>query len=459
MALLRRSGKLKWVARLHFWVMFFSFVLYLGFGFVLGPEFLYQDIRKKFFAFADEVVVTATVPGPPAAPTLTATPTCVSSSPRIVLDWADDNGSTSWDIDRDSLPLTTGLVLSQYTDTAVIANTSYTYQATAYGPMSPGIAIGGTVSATTLDCASIVPVTVSIETLGGRNVTAGNRTNINFSKRRPKVTGTTNTPNAIIDIVVTGPTISARTVANANGYFEWIPPIGIDTGSHSLTVTATDPADGSRTGSDSFTFWTENSDSGDGSAGGGTRTTTSGSTTQASATGDFDFSVVVKNSNAEAFHEDILVAEIVLLKGLFPEGAFGRIFLNGMNRQDVLTLPETGLLYGMEGLTFETLLPPYLDPGEYRIRVDIFADGEVLSREATLELKGVPILSIGGHDLFYVDVASYIGTMFFSLLFTFLTSLTLFVREYWLTLHSLRGITAAHLVRFVVLGTRKGVIR
>ena len=247
MTVLRRNTKLKWVARLHFWVMFFSFFFYVGLGLTLGPEFLYQDIRKKLFAFADDtIVVTAVVPGPPAVPVISATPACVGLVPRITLNWADDIGTTSWDIDRDSLALTTGLTLSQYTDTAVVANTSYSYQITAYGPMFPGSAVSASVSATTLDCTSVVPVTVTIETLGGKNVRPENRANTDLSKRRPKVTGSTNTPYAILDITLTNPSIRARITANANGYFEWIPPIGLDTGNHILSVTATDPADGSR---------------------------------------------------------------------------------------------------------------------------------------------------------------------------------------------------------------------
>ena len=453
MVLIRRAGKLKWIARLHFWVMFFSFFLYLGLGFSLGFEFLYQDIRQKFFAFADDtIVVTATVPGPPTVPALTATPVCVASAPRIVLNWGDDTGTTSWNVDRDSLLLTTGLVVSQYTDAAVTANTSYSYQVTAFGPMSPGTALSAVVSATTLDCTSIVPVTVVIETLGGKNVTLGNRQNTDLSKRRPKVTGTTNTPNAIIDITLTNPAIRARTLANANGYFEWIPPIKLDTGNHILTVTATDPADSSRTGSDSLTFWTKNTSAAEKSreaaviAGG-------------SDTGDFDFTITVKNTDDELFQEEVLIAEITPNQGVFPEGAFGRIFLNDATRQDILHLPETGLLSGMAGLTIETPLPVYLAPGEYRIRADITVDGETVSREDTLRLKGLPFISLGSRTISYSEAASYIGIIFFSLFFSFLFTLLFFVREYWLYLHSLHHVTARHLARLGLFGTRKGVIR
>ncbi|TXH08047.1 MAG: hypothetical protein E6Q06_00705 [Candidatus Moraniibacteriota bacterium] len=452
MSSLQRNNKVKWIARLHFWVMFFSFFLYLGFGFTLGPEFLYQDIRKKFFAFADDtIVVTAVVPGPPAIPLITTTPSCVGLAPRIVLDWADDIGTTSWDIDRDSLPLTTGLISSQFVDTAVVANTSYIYQVTAHGPMSPGIALSALVTATTLDCVSIAPVTVTIETLGGKNVAPGHRANTDLSKRRPKVTGTTNTPNAVIDIFVTNPTIRARIFANPNGYFEWIPPIKLDTGNHILTVTATDPADSARTGSDSFVFWTKNvSEASD------TRSRTFPVT---SASGGFDFSVRILDTDGELFQEEELRAEIIASGGTFPEGSVAAVFLNDPSRQDVIRLSTRGAIGGTTGMTIEAELPIYLEPGVYRVRADADINGEIMSREATFLLKGLPLLSLGGRDITYAEAASYIGIFFFSLLFLFFFFLLFFVREYWLYLHSLRTITERQLARFGFFGFRKGVIR
>lgn len=452
MALIRRRSKLKWVARLHFWVMFFSFFLYLGLGFALGHEFLYQDIRKKFFVFADDtIVVTAVVPGPPAVPVVTATPACAALVPRVTLDWAEDTGTVTWDIDRDGLPLSTGLTVSGYTDMAVAANTSYTYQVTAYGPMSPGVAISVLVSVTTLDCASIAPVTVTIETLGGKNVTPGNRGNTDLSKRRPKVTGTTNTPNAIIDIVVTNPTLRARIVANANGYFEWIPPIGLDTGNHLLTVTATDPSDASRSGTDSIVFWTKNVSG-----------TTDGKEGKVSASGQqsdvFDFSVMVTNPDKMLFQNELLTADIVAREDAFPPASTGQVVVNDSNRQDVLRLGAIDP-NGKAETRVEARIPLYLEPGEYRLRADMLIGGETISREDAFVLKGLPLFSLGNREISYGEAASYIGTFFFLLLFLFLFFLLFFVREYWLYLHSLRAITERHLAWFGFLGPRKEVTR
>lgn len=161
------NATMKRVARIHFWLLFFSFVTYTLAGFALGPGFFKADFLDRLQALADDViVVTATVLGPPAEPIVTATPVCVSGAPRIVLDWADDEATDTWDIERDTLPLVTGLTSSTYTDTAVTANTTYEYVVTANGPMAPGTAISDPVSATALDCPTLLPdPTVLIQTL------------------------------------------------------------------------------------------------------------------------------------------------------------------------------------------------------------------------------------------------------------------------------------------------------
>ncbi len=59
----------------------------------------------------------------------------------------------------------------------------------------------------------------------------------------------------------------------------------------------------------------------------------------------------------------------------------------------------------------------------------------------------------------YAEAASYVGLLFFSLFFLFLLFLLLFIREYWLYLHSLRAVTERQLARLGFLGYRKEVIR
>lgn len=444
---------MKWLARLHLGVLLLSFFFYLGFGFVLGPEFLYQDIRKKFFAFADDIVVTAVVPGPPAVPVITATPACVSGVPRIVLDWADDTGSTSFDIDRDALPLTTGLTVSGYTDVAVVANTTYSYQVSAFGPMFPGTAVSSLVTATALDCASITPVTVVIETISGKSVTV-DRSDVKISKSRPKISGSTSVPYAIIDILVTNPTIRAQITANVNGYFEWTPPIRLDSGRHIVEVTATDPSDSSRTAVDSVIFTVKRD-----SDGGSERDKeASGTNSFTSDTSSLDFFVTVNDADKILLQEEILSVTLSVREGQFPEGTSAQVFISGKNYQDALRFSQIPPLFGQSSVTLFERLPLYLEPGQYRVRADVSVAGELVSREAFFELREVPLFTLAGREIGYIEAASYVGFFFFSLLFLFLFLLLFFIREYWLSLHRLRSITETQLARFGFI-KRKGVIR
>ena len=446
---------LKRIASLHFWVMFFIFAAYLGFGFTLGPQFFVSDITKKIKVLADDlIVVTATVLPPPAKPAVTATATCVAGSPRIVLDWADDTGTTNWDITRDSAPLTTGLTASTYTDTAVAISTSYTYIVTAYGPMGPGTNTSDPVIGTTTDCTNVLPAaTVRIETLDDEDVRT-DRTDIDVSSRRPKVTGTTNIPNAIIDITTTNPDISARTGANANGYFEWVPPVKLEGGNHILRVTATDPNDSTRTATDSFIFHSGNfnRDEKDNKQ----------DKEAISVSGVvLDFVVRVNNVDGLVFQGDPLEVRVQSLSGPFPEELILGTVIVDEEGNDLFRFRENAVRVGETEVRISENIPLSLEPGAYRVRVDGYVENRIVSREARFSVRAWPLIDFGGGAIItYQEVASYLGTAFFSLLSLFFLFLLFFVREYWLYLHAIRSVTDQSLKKLgVIAATRKGVVK
>ncbi len=444
--------RLKIIARLHFWMTFFVFVAYLIFGFSLGPGFFKKDLLTKLHTLADDIVVSATVLGGPATPLVTATPSCVSGAPRITLDWADDAATDTWDIERDSLPLVTGLIVSQYIDTAVTENISYSYVVTAYGPMFPGSAASSSVSATALDCAAILPpATVTIQTLGGRNVSV-DRTGIELSRRRPQVTGTTNVANALVTLSLTNPSMQATTTANANGYFSWVPPARLDSGNHILSVTVTDPNDVTRTASDSFIFKTFNDGGEEGSD-------EREETIEAVPAGSLDFFVRVNNGAEFLFQGDEMTVGIYGTKDPFPVGTVFRAFIVDASGREIFRLPETTIKrQGQTEASLFRTVPLLLDPGKYRVRVDAFVGKRIISREAPLVIRAWPLIRFGtGSEITYPELASFIGTIFFILLSLLFFLLALFVREYWLYLHHIRHVTERHLERFGFIGKRKGV--
>jgi hypothetical protein len=236
--------------------------IFLGVYFLTAffdPGLLSYDLRQKYSALADDLItITATVLDSPSQPVVTGTAQCNSNTGvlSIILNWADDVNTYTYDIDRDSLPLVTGLIVSEYTDLNVAVGTTYEYVVTGNGPMSPGFVASLPFSVTTPSECVIMAVapTVNIVSFTGRGVSSYDGMP-SVRDRRPAFAGTTNIPNAIIQVFI-GDTnnFSAEVLANANGYWEWKPPSGLTSGRHTFTVTAIDSNDTTRRASASLKF-------------------------------------------------------------------------------------------------------------------------------------------------------------------------------------------------------------
>lgn len=446
----KRRAQYRFLARAHFWVLGLSLFGYLALAFTLGPGFLSFDVSQKIRAIADElIVVTAVVLGPPATPTVTATPSCVGGAPRITLDWADDAATTSWDVERDSAPLITGLTSSGYMDTAVTGTATYTYVVTAYGPMSPGIATSSSVSAAAIDCSTLLPAaTLTLTRLGGKDITPPRTLPIKIDDSRPRLRGNTNIGDAIVDIALTRPTIYARISANANGYFTWKPPRALHAGRHSLTVTVTDPNDSTRTASETLEFTTREADEED--------------ETEASAvpsdSSSFDFTITLENPGAIEQGErlNFLLRPV---KGLFPSDTVFESSLVNDRGETVYTAPEEQVRpEGRPGLRWSLETPVYLTEGEYSIHVEALMGDVSMTRSALFTLTAKPLLQLSGQQaITYAELASWLGWIFFAALLIFVMFFLFLLREYWLYLHSARHITERELRRFGMIPWRKEV--
>lgn len=450
----------RFLARVHFWLLGFSLLGYLIFVFTLGPGFLSFDVAHKIRAVADElIVVTATVLGPPASPTLTATPVCVSGSPRINLDWADDAATTSWDIERDSAPLVTGLTSSAYVDTAVSSGVSYRYVVTAYGPMSPGIAASSEVTATALDCSTVLPrATVTIQTVGEEDITASRRMPVKVRKERPRISGTTNMPEATISIVLTRPTFRATLTANANGYFNWKPSRDLHPGRHTLTVTATDPTNSNRTATETLTFRTVAIDAAD-----DTDETVALAPTEAEVElppAAFDFSLAIKNTHATLRQGDQLIFTVKPVRGLFPaDTVFKTNFLDERGKE-IYTPPNYKVTAdNRSGFDWVMEVPRYIPEHTYQLQVTAFFGEATVTHTAAFTVTALPFLYTGNEQVItYAEVAHFLGWILFTVLTLFTLFFLFLLREYWLYLHGLRHITERELTRLGLISPlRKGV--
>lgn len=458
------------LARLHFLLTVIAFGFYLSLAFFLGPRFLLSDLQEKFHTFAAGIItVTARVLAPPVSPVVTATPICQTGIPRVNLDWADDDNTTAWSITRDGLPLVSGLALSGYADISVADVTGYSYVVTAHGPMGPGIAASATVNTTTLDCGALQPTPVlSVVSFQGMNVNLAGQLSTKVS--RPTFTGTTNIPNAHIDILVNSTQIvSDQVIANATGYWEWMSAVDLETGDHTMTVTATDPLDGTRTVQSvtSFTIEAIPSESTNGGDHDGTDTKKKKPAvppavivTPPTMTLPFDFTV---QSSARSAYQGDLIGVAVRVSHVDPKligsnsiAIFDLIAPDGENKAHT----ESTLMLSTNARTESQLtLPLSLDPMDgYRIRITLILGKFIVTREEILSVRPLPILQLGGGTMVTLpQVVAFSGWIALALLTLLLLWMFLFLREYWLYLHALRHITERQLIRLGFFGMRKGV--
>lgn len=467
----RLKKRLRKIARWHALFSLSIFGLYVALSAVYSPEFLLSDIHDKFRALADDTItVTATVLDPPVKPVVTGSSVCNTGTGTlsVELDWADDVNSEYYDIDRDSLPLVSGILPSEYDDTAVALSTTYSYVVTARGPMGPGFAESDPVDVTTpSECEIAFTPTLSITSFDDRPI--GSYSGIPaVSNRKPEFIGTTNIPNATIDILINASTVISATIsANANGYWSWEPPINLTRGAHTLFLTATDPNDPSISVSENFLFriTKKKSEEGGGQVEEETilpSTPTGVSESREKPSGaPLDFTLSVGNTTIVQGDPLSVIMTMNRLDGEFDgmDAVVRYSVLDEKGNEKTSLLRDTAL---REGLVLRTDVPlqKFLKDGRYRVRAELIFESYNLSREIGFSVLPLPVLDLGGGSVMtYPELLSDIGMIASWLLFLLLFWLFLFSREYWLYLHSLRHITEWNLAKAGFFGNGKGVSR
>ena len=456
------------LARVHFLLTVIAFGFYLSLSFFLGPKFLLSDLKEKFHVLADDIItVTARVLDPPVQPVVTATPVCVTGAPRVNLDWADDDNTITWDIERDGLPLVSGLATSNYTDATLTNTNAYSYVVTAYGPMGSGLAVSDPVGVTTLDCGAIQPTPVlSIVSFEGLN--SASLAELRTKVLRPAFTGTTNIPNAIIDILVHSTQIvSDQVTANGAGYWTWTPAIDLETGEHTITVTATDPLDITRTIITTTNFIIEKESSGSGDNDNDQKKKKKpeviipGIIRSVLPSIPFDFTM--QSSAPSVYQGDTLDVSLEVLR-IDPRYVGGEAVISYdvvSPEGHIVTHAESSVRLGEHAVFASSMtLPLSIEPNDgYRIRASVIFGKYIVTREVSLSVAPLPILQLGGGVAVtlpqLVAFSGWIALILLSLLFLWLF---LFIREYWMYLHAWRHITEQQLIRLGFFGrTGKGV--
>jgi hypothetical protein len=478
---------LKKIAKLHVIFSGGLFVLYLALSLIYSPEFLLSDVRQKFRALADEWIfseetmlsIFATVLDPPVKPIVTGEAVCSNGNLSVELDWPSDINSESYDIIRAIIPpfepLALDLIVSQYSDTVVVVNTSYTYIVTAYGPMGPGSAESDPITITTPEeCKIILPAPeVQIVSFDGKNIGSyvGTPATINT---QPVFSGTTNMANADISLLISsGAVIAADINANAGGYWSWTPPVSLSLGTNILDITATDPLDPLRTVSTEFTFIiNEEAETGKDHKDDKKKKTTIilvPSTESQPPTSEvppsekvaeipFEFSLKVAPQSVYQGRElaTLIRIERVADQYVGREAIVRYRIFDEKGEQVENILGEIILRSGVI-ISRNITIPAYFKDGSYRIQAEIIFDKYNISQEKSFFVLPLPILKLGGGFLItYPELLSRLGTASLWLLLCLIIWLLFFSREYWLYLHALRHITEKNLERIGLFGMGKG---
>ena len=439
----QRRLRIRKLARAHGLLTMLVFSVYFSAGFFLHPSFLVSDVREKVSAIADTLTVFARVLAPPVKPVVTATSVCVSGGPAIVLDWADDENSVSYDIARDSLPLSTGVVVSGYTDTVLSLGQTATYVVTALGPMGPGFNDSDPVTATALsECDSDILPTIEIQTAMGRNI-VGVTERQQTTDRNPRFTGVTNLPGARIDIraVSSRETIEATVFANSNGYFAWSYAGRFDFDPYNVTFTATDITDSALTVSQTVKIRIEKEEL---SASGKPQiSTVVPQTPEKPIETRSALDMTLRVSGTE-FHSGDWLGTTLSVSSLSQDlvgdqAAASFMIVDGDGKVIDRETEEVVLRSGLD-IEHRFRIPYGMTDKEYRLVAEIATEGHRSVREATFRVLELPLFKLGGETVTYEQAVSQVGWISFVSLFLFFWWLLLFLREYYLYSQSDRHI-------------------
>ena len=493
---IKRRKAIHRIIRIHMGLLSGMLVTYVVLGLFFGPTFLLSDVQKKYDALANGVTRTLTVfaevLAPPIQPIVTANSSCPVGALSVSLAWPDDRGSFSYDVYRDGVLLVIGLLQPAYTDVSVQSNTTYSYKVVAHGPMGSGIAESDAVSVTTpIDCESLILPQIQIVTLGDNNVSL--ISSIQYSGAlQPLITGTTNKPNATVNISLVGgqQTLHSSVTTRASGYWEWALPeaMMVDT-TYQLTAIVTDPLHPGKQAMDMLTVTVPplSQPPGDTDTGGTSHHRKSGGESGVTPTAvpriapktnpqsknpespvliqdmyiPIQFSLTVTNPDGQVLQNRYLTTRLAIadfekrFNGASTDVTYHIFDPTG---KEVLTASRSLTIFPGVVQEESFLVPFSWGDGVYRVRADIRTGQTLVSGETRFSVRLLPIFDFGGGiTINWNGFMAFIGWTINVLLLLLFLLFFFFSREYMLYLHSTRHITELTLLRKGFFGPRKGV--
>ena len=457
----RRKKFLKKAVSVHAKITLAFVVFYLLVSFLADPRFLLRDFREKYSSIAatSQTFLTLHIAGPPGKPVVSSDWTCDETGSHIDLAWNITSDTDDYDAYRDSSPLATGLLTNSYADYAIAENTSYAYQVIANGPL--GNTSSDAIVQATGTCTIIPDPTCAITTIGNINLLSHTGT-IKIKERRPDFSGTTNIANAQINITLSGgPSISSTTLANGSGFWSWTTPSQLDYGYHTVTVTAVDPGDPTRSSTDSKLFRVIKPEEKETTTSEPSSTPTPTMTTPTPQEPSFfGIAVSVENPENTVYAGGELSVQVdILKKSLQLKDEEYKIIYTLLDSKNLSVLDIIDKMNPTESDIILKNIPisTLLRGGDYKVLVRIYRDQDVISGDASFKIKELPLLNIGSTAITFSDTMRNLSWLILLLLFILLLFLALLGIEHHLSEQAFFQITENYLKKKGFVTRRKGV--
>jgi hypothetical protein len=312
--------------------------------------------------------------------------------------------------------------------------------------MGPGFADSAPVTLTTpYDCNGLTPPIVAITMFNGRPLESYGKdvTRYTTTKRRPTLVGTSNIPFAQIRIVIDDKTkLVAYTDANINGYWEWTPTPRLNYERSVMQITATDPLNSNRYSETSLEYQIKRDAEAGSDEGGDNENDNTGSVPNTSGTSSnpaatdiaIDFSLERSSQN----YQQGEVLKTRLVPDNIPTQKTERVTsiryrLSDSRGNSITSFTREEFLRNGEVIENGIEIPAFVQPGRYKVGVDLVFEGVLYSLEKDITVMPIPVIRLGsGRDITYDEFIWNLGLISFIVLTTLLIWLFFVFYEYWL---------------------------
>jgi hypothetical protein len=464
----KKSLWLKRITQINVFLFLSVFLIYLAIGLLFDSRFFGRDLSEKWglVSGSSNTVLSVRIVGPPEKPIVSASPMCDGLSPYVKLTWNTTLDTDYYDIDRDGNPLVAGVIGTSYDDYAVNYSTLYTYLVTAFGPL--GNTASDPVSATTLDECNVLPPPTCVITKFDKTNLAGYTGIPKTDNTKPTIYGTTNMPDALIGIFITGKsTVLAATQASPTGYWSWKPFHDLHPGSYHMLATAVDIGDPSRNASATLDFKINETEEEEEKKKEEIPSTTAPVKPISPVPPKEEIEVFKLNIQVENPNDTVYTGRDLNLKVSInntekfpPTEQELHYYITDSNGN--IVLEDTDKVFIDKDIDLDKIMKisKLIKPGNYKISVESVYGNTLITADHAFIVKEIPIVNIGGGITFTLtDIMRELSWIILGLLLLLIIFILLLSIEHLIYDRSLIHITEQNLRDKGFLGKRKGVSR